>query len=376
MGFPRRLRIALLALIATIPTIAGAADQLAQVFEQAVASLSAGDYAAAEAGFRKVLAAQPNHVGALGNLGVVYSRSSRFDQAIDVYQRALRIAPADRGLLLNLGLAYTRQDAHGEALPIFERLAKAAPGNRQANLLLSTSQLHTGQLSAAVSGLESLRSADAHDAGVLYLLGVGYLKQRQTEKARAAFDAFLAEAPPAKAAFVMCKAHYESERFEEAAELCRKTLELDSSFAGAHRELGKVLVSQRAPEASKELAAAVAQDPADAEAVYFLGAALLQEERTTEAMRYLERARELNPGFWGSYFYLGKARLQAGDTDAAIALLRRAAGLNPGESAVQYQLGRALSAAGKTQEAAAAMQRVREIKAQELERETQALGKR
>src|SRR5439155_16618581 len=46
-----------------------------KIFESASAALRKGDYAAAEVGFRKVLQAEPRNIGAMSNLGVVYSRS-------------------------------------------------------------------------------------------------------------------------------------------------------------------------------------------------------------------------------------------------------------------------------------------------------------
>jgi tetratricopeptide (TPR) repeat protein len=352
-----------------------AAEPLAQVFDKAAAALSSGDYAAAEAGFQQVLKASPNHIGALGNLGVVYSKTGRLDKAIGVYRRALRLSPSDKGLLLNLGLAYVKQDSYADALPIFQSLVKAAPGNLQARELLATTELHTGQLTAAVRGLETLSVEDRQNTGLLYLLGIGYLKQNQPEKAHQALEAFLTSAPPAQANFMLCKAYYEAELFDEAAGQCRKSLEIDPSLIGAHRELGKVLVSQRSLDASTELAAAVRQDPNDSEALYFLGAALLQEDRVEEAVTHLERARQLSPGFWGNYFYLGKAKLQLKQTAQAVPLFEKAAALNSSESAVYYQLGRALQALGKTEEANRAMQRVRELKAIGLDKETKAIQK-
>ena len=358
----------LIALLIAV-ALAHAADPLAKVFDHAVAALSAGNYTAAEAGFQQVLKSQPNHIGALGNLGVVYARTAQWNKSVDIYRRALRLVPNDKGLLLNLGLAYVKQESWTEALPVFQTLVKTDPASPQARTLLATTQLHTGQIAAAIAAFETLRD---RDPGVLYLLGVAYLKQNQPEKGRETLQAFLSTAPPAQAALVLCKAHYESERFAEAAAFCRTALEAESdpAVSGAHRELGKVLLSLRSPDASKELAAAVQQDPADSEAAYFLGAALLQEDRVPEAIRHLERARELKPNFWGSYFYLAKAR-----PAEAIPLLQKAAELNPSESAIFYQLGRALTAAGRPAEAAAAMQRVRELKAQGLAEETKTLQK-
>src|SRR5262249_10818055 len=99
MGFVRTWAVVILA------AALFAADGAEEVFQRAAAALQAGNYAAAEAGFQEVLKLVPGHVGALGNLGVVYSRMNRLSDAEKVYQRALRLSPDDRGLLLNLGLA-------------------------------------------------------------------------------------------------------------------------------------------------------------------------------------------------------------------------------------------------------------------------------
>ena len=71
-------------------------------FDDAVQALSAGDYRAAEQGFQAVLKRQPNNVGAIGNLGILYARTNRMDRAISQYQRALQLSPNDEPILPNL----------------------------------------------------------------------------------------------------------------------------------------------------------------------------------------------------------------------------------------------------------------------------------
>src|SRR5271165_7668279 len=80
-----------------------------EVFDGALRALAAEDYQTAERGFQSVLRAEPRNVAALSNLGVIYSRSNRADQAIGVYRRALQASPDDEAILLNLGLAYLRK---------------------------------------------------------------------------------------------------------------------------------------------------------------------------------------------------------------------------------------------------------------------------
>ena len=322
-----------------------AAQPPPQVFDGAVRALNSGNYAAAEEGFQQVLASAPNHIGALQNLGLIYSRTGRLDQAVQTFRRALELRPGDRALLKALGAAYLKQGAYTTALPVFQKLVEADP-------------------------------VSARDAELLYLVAAGYWKLNPTLEGQREVGRFLNGVPPAPASFVLCKIYYESGRFDEAADQCRKTLAADAHFAGAHRELGKALVSQHSPGAEKELTAAVAQDGQDAVAIYYLGVALLQDGKVEEAAVQLDRATRLDPAFWGSYYYLGKARLQLQQAEQAVPLLRKAAELNSEAAVVFYELGRALTATGQTAEAERAMQRVKELRALELERDAQALRKK
>ncbi len=104
-----------------------AADPAKEIFDGAARALAAGDYENAERGFQSVLRQQPGNIAALSNLGVIYSRTSRADEAIAVYRRALKLSPDDKAILLNLGLAYLKQEAHARALPLFARVVAIDP---------------------------------------------------------------------------------------------------------------------------------------------------------------------------------------------------------------------------------------------------------
>ena len=140
---------------AMLGEVAGSAtsDTNERVFARAQEALEAGSYAAAEAGFRQVLQKDPHNVGALGNLGVVYSRTHRFALAIASYKQALRASPGDQGILLNLGLAYLKQNDYPHALPFFRRLHALRPQNGQATNLLATCLVFGGHPQAAAIDL-------------------------------------------------------------------------------------------------------------------------------------------------------------------------------------------------------------------------------
>jgi tetratricopeptide (TPR) repeat protein len=337
-----------------------AAEPAKEVFDQAVRALAAGDYAAAERGFQSVLHEQPRHLGALSNLGVVYSRTNRADQAITVYRRALRFSPDDKAVLLNLGLVYLRQEAHGRALPLFARVVAIDPEHLQARQLLAVCRLYTGQLAPAILDLEALRAASPRDTQILFLLGFAYLKNRDPERAKAIFEQMFEVAGPAPAQFLLGRAYYEAALFTPAEESFLEALRLDPKFPGVHLELGKVYISQRrTDEAIRELELVLKENPGDADASYFLGGQLVEQARYTEGIPLLEAARKLKPDSWAAYFYLGKAKLRLGQPAEAVALLQRAVELNPDESSAYYYLARALQACGREVEARRAFRRAR-----------------
>jgi superkiller protein 3 len=348
-----------------------AAEPAKEVFDGAVRALGAGDYETAERGFQAVLREQPRNVAALGNLGVIYSRTSRADQAIAVYRRALQVSPDDKDILLNLGLVYLKQEAHAKALPLFARVVEIDPGHLQARQLLAVCRVYTGQLGPAIHDLEALHAAAPGDDGILFLLGFAYLKNHDSEKAKATFQSMFEAAGAARAQFLLGKANYEAAQFPQAEAAFFEVLRLDPAFPGVHLELGKVYISlRRTEDAIRELELVLKDTPGDADASYFLGALLVQEGRFAEGIPHLDRARKARPDFWAPYFYLGKAKFRTEHAAEAVVLLQRAVELNPDEASAYYQLGTALQACGRKVEASRAFARVRDLRAAATEAAT------
>ena len=353
------------------------ADEPAKaIFERAANSLAAADYDAAERGFQAVLRQEPNNVAALSNLGVIYSRTSRADQAISAYKRALKLSPDDKPILLNLGLVYLRQENHGKALPLFERVVALDPQHMQARQLLAVCRAYTGQLAPAIRDLEALHTASPRDENILFLLGFVYLQNREPEKAKAVFEQMFDAVGPARAEFLRAKAYYEATEFPEAEQSFRQVLQLDPAFPGVHLELGKVYISlRRTEDAIRELESVLKDNADDADANYFLGGLLVQDGRFAEGIPYLTRAKTAKPDFWAPYFYLGKARIRTDQPAEAVVMLQRAVKLNPDDASAYNLLAQALKACGRTAEAREALRRVAELRSAAVETPSTENGK-
>lgn len=341
-----------------------AAEGPKETFDRAVRALSAAEYDAAERLFQSVLRQEPRNIAALSNLGVLYSRTSRADQAIAMYRRALQVSPDDKPVLLNLGLVYLRREDHTRALPLFARVVALEPANVQARQLAAVCRVYLGDLEPAIRDLEQLRAAAPRDEDVLFLLGFAYLKSHDSERAKGVFEQMFQTLGSVRAQFLLGRASYEATLFPQAEESFLEVLRLDPKFPGARLELGKVYISLRRPDdATREFQTALKENPADADAGYFLGAVLVQADRYAEGISYLERATKAKPDFWAPFFYLGKAKLRSNQPAAAVSLLERAVKLNSDDATAAYLLGQALEDCGRNEEARRAFQRVRELQA-------------
>jgi len=333
------------------------------VFAQAARAIAAGDYKAAEAGFKEVLRREPSNLGALGNLGVIYSRQNAPAKAVETYQRALRLAPNEPGLMLNLGLAYLKLDNYASAKLLFAKLAEQpSPRQLQARELHAISQLQTGEIETAATTLEALLNQPQPSPGVYHFLALAYVKLKQPAKAQQVFDQLLSKLPAAQAHYLEGRVWYDAAIFDRALANFEKASKSDASLKGLSLELGKTLVSLRNyPEAEVHLRKALDLTPDDVEAKYFLGALLVQQTQHAEGVALLSQVQLARPDLWGTAYYLGKAQLALGKPAIALTLLKEAASRAPNEAPVQYQLARALQSLGRKTEAAQAFARVSKL---------------
>jgi len=340
-----------------------AAQEERDLFVRGENALRSGDYASARVSFEKVLERNPQHIAALANLGVVFAQTRDYEKAADTYRQALALHPKHPLLHLNLGLALFKQDRYAEAAKEFEQTLAGQPQHLQAQELLASCRIYTGEADRAVATLETLLKERPTDPGLLYLTGLAHLRAGKPDQAKPIFDRLTAHASPAQAHFLAGKALAENEQFDEAVRELERARAVDAKLDGIDRELGKVYISlRRAEEAETRLRASVAADRGDVEALYFLAGSLILQDKNAEALPLLETVALRRPSFWGAHYYRGRILLQQGSVAAAIQSLERAAAFQPSESSIYYQLARAYKQANRASDAAAALKKMAALK--------------
>ena len=95
-----------------------------QVFTDAVAAFDAGKLDEAQAGFAKVAGKFPGNVVVQFNLGVISERQGKLTEAAGYYEVANKLDPKHKPTLLNLGRVYRQHDKFENAIPLYETALK------------------------------------------------------------------------------------------------------------------------------------------------------------------------------------------------------------------------------------------------------------
>ncbi|MEB2286373.1 MAG: hypothetical protein B6D46_09245 [Polyangiaceae bacterium UTPRO1] len=275
---------------------------------------------------------QPTDAMAHYNLGVALVESGRSDvEATARFEEALRLDPDHAGALDNLGLVLFRQRRYDEARRLFERALAADPKNAIAANNLGALELELGRPAAAIAPLEralasepDLPKAVVHRNLAKALVGVG-----RTEEGLAHADAAVA---------------------------------LDPADAEAENGRGAALLALGLPaDAVPAFAAALRIDPAAAGIENNLATALLQSGRVDEAVRHLEHVLEREPANLGARNNYGTALRTLGRTAAAIEQFADVVARAPAHATAHYNLGSALLDSGRPEEAIGRLEEARRL---------------
>jgi adenylate cyclase len=143
------------------------------------------------------------------------------------------------------------------------------------------------------------------------------------------------------------------ESLKRAAELARKALELDESFADAHALLGYYhLLESQHDQAIAAGERSVALNPNHADNAANLACSCVVSGKTAEAVTLIKRAMRLSPIYPTWYLnILGMAHYLLGQYDDAEQILKLALQREPGYTFARLILANAYSAQGRTDEA-------------------------
>ncbi|HEY0099771.1 MAG TPA: tetratricopeptide repeat protein [Pyrinomonadaceae bacterium] len=308
-------------------------DQSVQLTDAGIAALERGDQVAARELFQRALKANPRNEAAHTYLGIIADRAGALVEAEQHFAAAARHAPASPAAHNNHGAVLLRLGRTAQAAAQFEASLRLDP--KQPSALVNLAQIRfasgTPEALRAARELFERAHAIAPEAEVSRALVVIALRLGERQKAVENFRVYAAALGEAKSEVVK---------------------------PAARAELGAALFEAGLfEEALAELSAAVALDPANADAVLWL--ALTQRERKdiAAAGRTLEAAIARGIETPALYAALAEVYEASGHIENAIPAMRLAIERDPQNEAYRFRYGMLLT---DTKAPAAAIIRLQE----------------
>ncbi|HEX2272149.1 MAG TPA: tetratricopeptide repeat protein, partial [Pyrinomonadaceae bacterium] len=165
-------------------------------YESAMELAKKGDREAAIAELKLAIAEHPTFLSAYNDLGVLYLRLNRLEDADQAFQGALKIDPESFNALVNRGIANVMMKRYGESVPVLRKALKANDQSAVAHYFLGQALANLGLfkdaekelLLALQLGKEEMKEAHR-------ILAIIYSARGANKEAAAELEAYLKLAP-------------------------------------------------------------------------------------------------------------------------------------------------------------------------------------
>ena len=277
-----------------------------QAFDAALQRHQAGRLAEADAIYRQILVAQPDHANALHLLGVIAHQSGHHELAVEWIRQAISLDPNNPDAHSNLGQVYRAIGRLDEAIAAYRRALQAKPDFPE----------------------------------ILNNLGVALTAQGRLEEAMTAYGRALQVRPDfVEAHNNLGNALREGGQLDEAIAAYRRALLIKPDFPEIHNHLGCALRERgQLDEAIAACRRALELKPDCPQAHNNLGAALADQGQYDEAIATHRRALDLKADLPEVHNNLGVELAGLGQLDEAIAAFRRALEFKPEDASAHSNL--------------------------------------
>jgi tetratricopeptide (TPR) repeat protein len=312
--------------------------------------------------FSKCLSLDPQNVRAAENLGLSYERLGKPDDALKAYQAAItsdrQASNHNAGPYLDLGTLLVENNHAPDGIVYLLQAVEIAGDDSQAHRELGKAYLVTNQLEEAQTQLERALELDAQSAPAHFLLAQVYRKQGLAEKARAETERYSELAAGHSSpddALSEARALVEAGKFNDAGQIVRRYLEIHRNSADSHYLLGYILFKQqRAKDSLAEYTEGAKYRTPSAHDLEVVGGDYVLLKDYGDADKWLTKSVEWNPANLQALYYLGRTKYNENRFEEAIDIFLKCLKLDPKNIKAEDNLGLAYEALGRVDEAIAA----------------------
>ncbi len=280
---------------------------------------------------------------ALHSRGNILYNLNRFEEALEVYDRAINLRPDYAEVwqekaksLYELKKYRESQSAYDKAIELKPEYLEAWTGRGYALDKLQ-------QFQGAIASFEKALQIQPEYPQAWQGRGDALLNSQRYEEAIASYEQAVEFQPYLYGAWYnRGQAHQNLKQYEQAVQSYQKALEIKSDNSEAWNNLGNVFLElNKNQEALEAYDKAVRFQPEFYQAQYSKGIALLKMRRHEEAVEAYEKAVKLKPDYYQAWYNLGWSYHELRRYEQAIECYSRALDLNPKEAQAWYNRGNA-----------------------------------
>ncbi len=261
-------------------------------FAQAVALHQRGRLAEAQAIYRDILRAVPDHFDAVYLFGVTQAQSGKLAEAEVLIRRALKINPRAPAAHSDLGNVLSGLGRHKDAIASFDQAVALKSDYAEAHLNRGNALMKLARHAEAVASYDRAIAIKPGLADAFANRGMALTSLGQLDAALASIDRALALMPGNVNALAQrAEALRVLRRHDEAVVACDRALALNANLVGVWLTRGKSLLAlKRAEETVAAFRKAAELQPDLADAWYGLGIGSFELKRHADAVTAYDRA--------------------------------------------------------------------------------------
>jgi len=247
--------------------------ELNQILNNAIAAHQAGNLAAAERSYRKILKSLPDQPVALNLLGLIAMSQGKNARAVQLLEQSVAAKPDYADAYNHLGLARRKLGQHERALASFSRAAALDPAMIEVFNNLGNVQKDLGIFDEAVRSYEKAITLDGANFEPHYNLGNVLRELEQFDSAKQSYrNALALNADHVESWFNLAALLERDHELEAAAVAAKEVLIRSPALAGASLLLAKILRRQKRFEEATAILNSIdtaAAKPQEAASIYF-----------------------------------------------------------------------------------------------------------
>ncbi len=301
-------------------------------------------------------------------LGINFSQNRFYDQAMQLFGKAVYLAPESFEANYNLGLVFMQVQRYDEAQERLRRATELRPYSIEATSVFGVLLSQTGKNEQAIRELLRAEQLKPGDQKIGTLLSLQLIQGRYYAEAISMLHRSVDWHPDnLDLRFLLVQAYYQHHDFERALQEAKGILERAPDSARANFEVGFQLKNfGRFRESEPYFLKAITVDPAYAEALSMLGDLQLIEGKNEDALSYFRKAMAAGPNYIDSYLGAGKALLALKSYSDLIDLMKKAEAIDPRHPQPHFHLSQAYLASGEKESAAREAEAFKRLNAERM----------